>query len=54
MKISSIDIRLCRHDQPLMKDAEMRDGKKSDLEFIVITFETDEGLSSSTFGFAGR
>ena len=28
--------------------------KKSDLEFLVITFHTDEGLSSSTFGFAGR
>ncbi len=37
-----------------MKDSEMRDGKKSDLEFLVITFETDEGLSASTFGFAGR
>ena len=54
MKISNIEIRMCRHAQSLMKDTEMRDGKKSDLEFLVITFETDEGLSSSTFGFAGR
>ena len=37
-----------------MKDSEMRDGKKSELEFLVITFHTDEGLSTSTFGFAGR
>ena len=28
--------------------------KKSNLEFLVITFETDEDLSASTFGFAGR
>jgi L-alanine-DL-glutamate epimerase-like enolase superfamily enzyme len=54
MKISNIDIRLCRHSNSLMKDSEMRDGKKSELEFLVITFDTDEGLSASTFGFAGR
>ena len=54
MKISNIEIRMCRHKESAMKDSEMRDGKKSDLEFLVITFDTDEGLSSSTFGFAGR
>ena len=45
MKISNIDIRLC---------AQKNNEKKSDLEFLVITFETDEGLSASTFSFAGR
>ena len=54
MRIKDIEIRMCRHKEPVMKDSEMRDGKKSDLEFLVITFNTDEGLSSSTFGFAGR
>ena len=54
MKMKDIEIRMCRHKEPVMKDSEMRDGKKSDLEFLVITFHTDEGLSSSTFGFAGR
>ena len=54
MKITDIEIRMCRHNEPVMKDSEMRDGKKSDLEFLVITFNTDAGLSSSTFGFAGR
>ena len=54
MKITDIEIRMCRHKNSGMKDSEMRDGKKSDLEFLVITFYTDEGLSSSTFGFAGR
>ena len=29
----------------------MSDGKKSELEFLVITFHTDEGISTSTFGF---
>ena len=54
MKISDIEIRMCCHKETGMKDSEMRDGKKSDLEFLVIMFHTDEGLSSSTFGFAGR
>ena len=54
MKITDIEIRACRHRDPVMKDSEMRDGKKSDLEFLVITFHTNEGLSTSTFGFAGR
>ena len=54
MKIKDIEIRMCRHKESVMKDSEMRDGKKSDLEFLVITFHTDEGLTSSTFGFAGR
>jgi len=54
MKIKDIKIRMCRHKQPVMKNSEMRDGKKSDLEFLVITFETDSGLTASTFGFAGR
>ncbi len=54
MKITNIEIRMCRHANQVMKDSEMRDGKKSDLEFLVITFHTDEGLTSSTFGFAGR
>ena len=54
MKITNIEIRMCRHKQPLMQNSEMRDGKKSDLEFLVIKFDTDEGISASTFGFAGR
>ena len=54
MKITDIEIRACQHKDPVMKDSEMRDGKKSELEFLVITFHTDEGLSTSTFGFAGR
>ncbi len=54
MRISDIKIRLCKHDAPVMRDGEMRDGKRSDLEFLVLTFHTDEGVKADTFGFAGR
>ena len=54
MRISDIEIRLCRHQAAAMSDSEMRDGKRSDLEFLVVTAKTDEGLSAETFGFAGR
>jgi L-alanine-DL-glutamate epimerase-like enolase superfamily enzyme len=53
MKISEIDIRLCRHHSG-MTGGELRDGQGSELEFLVITFKTDEGLSASSFGYAGR
>ncbi len=54
MKITDIEIRLCKHSAPTMKDSEMRDGIRSDLEFLVITMKTDEGIQAETFGFAGR
>ena len=38
MKIKDIEIRMCRHKEAGMQDTQMRDGKKSDLEFLVITF----------------
>ena len=44
MKISDIEIRLCRH-QSGMTGGELRDGQGSELEFLVITMKTDEGLS---------
>ena len=34
MKIKDIEIRMCRHKEPVLKDTEMRDGKKSDLELF--------------------
>jgi len=37
MKISKIEIRSCRHKTPFMKDSEMRDGTRSDLEFLVLS-----------------
>lgn len=37
-----------------MHDQEMRGGLRSDLEFLVLTMRTDEGLEAAIFGFAGR
>lgn len=54
MRIAEIEIRLCRRPGPPMSDAELRDGRRSDLEFLVVTMTTDEGLKASTFGYAGR
>ena len=54
MKITDIEIRLCRHPAPAMPQAEMRGGTRSDLEFLVITAKTNEGLQAETFGFAGH
>ena len=54
MKITDIEIRLCKHATPAMKDSEMRDGIRSDLEFLVISMKTDAGIQADTFGFAGR
>lgn len=54
MHIKDVEIRLCRLQEPPMAASEMRGGVKSDLEFLVLTLKTDEGLEASTFGFAGR
>lgn len=54
MRISGIEIRMCALREPPMADSEMRDGRRSNLEFLVISMETDSGVSASTFGFAGR
>ena len=35
MNITDIEIRACRHNDPVMKDSEMRDGKKSELDFVI-------------------
>jgi L-alanine-DL-glutamate epimerase-like enolase superfamily enzyme len=54
MKITDIQIHVCRHKAPAMKNSEMRDGRRSDLEFLVVRMETDEGITGESFGFAGR
>lgn len=54
MRISSIEIRVCRNDRESMADSEMRAGGKSTFDFLVITLKTDEGVEGTSFGFAGR
>ena len=43
MKISSIDVRVCRNKREAMTDSEMRVGGKSTFDFLVISMKTDEG-----------
>jgi len=54
MRITSIEIRVCRNTRKAMADSEMRAGGKSDFDFLVITMKTDEGIEGTSFGFAGR
>ena len=54
MKISSIDVRVCRNKREAMTDSEMRVGGKSTFDFLVISMKTDEGVEGHSFAFAGR
>ena len=54
MKIGSIEIRVCRNKMQAMSDSEMRAGGRSEFDFLVVTIHTDEGISGTSFGFAGR
>jgi L-alanine-DL-glutamate epimerase-like enolase superfamily enzyme len=53
MKITDIEIRLCRHEESIMSDGELRDSHKSDLNFLIITMKTDAGVEGVSMGFAG-
>lgn len=54
MKISDVEIRLCRQSEGFHQDYGMRMGGPSGFEFLCITMRTDEGLEGHSFGFAGR
>ncbi len=54
MRITSIEIRVCRNTREVMSDSEMRAGGKSTFDFIVVSMRTDEGADGQSFGFAGR
>jgi L-alanine-DL-glutamate epimerase-like enolase superfamily enzyme len=53
MKITNIEIRLCRHDSA-PKGATLNTTTSSALEYLVISIHTDEGHSGHSFGFAGK
>ena len=53
MKITDIEIRLCKHQEDVMSATELRDSHKSDLHFLIITMKTDEGIDGVSMGFAG-
>lgn len=54
MKITSVDVRCCRRGAERFGDGAFRTGDFTGFEFLVVTLGTDEGLSASMFGFAGR
>ena len=53
MKISDIEIRLCKHAQEVMSATELRDTQRSDMHFLIITLKTDAGIDGVSMGFAG-
>ena len=54
MRIETIEIRLCKNRMQGMSDSSMRAAGRSDLDFLVVTMKTDEGIEGTSFGFAGR
>ena len=52
-KISEIEIRACLSTSHALQSNEMRQGTVSELNFVVLTMKTDDGLRTDTFGFAG-
>jgi L-alanine-DL-glutamate epimerase-like enolase superfamily enzyme len=52
--IKSIEVRACRNTRDAMSDGEMRTGGKSNFDFLVISMQTDSGITGRSFGFAGR
>ena len=53
MKITDIEIRLCKHQEQVMSAAELRDTQKSDMHFLIIALKTDAGIDGVSMGFAG-
>jgi len=54
LRIAEIDIRCCRWDGAEMPRDSLRHGAQGGLEFLVVTFRTDDGVEASCFGYAGR
>ncbi|CAH1652535.1 L-alanine-DL-glutamate epimerase-like enolase superfamily enzyme [Hyphomicrobiales bacterium] len=54
MKISDVEVRCCRRLPDAFDAGAFRTGDFSAFQFLAVTMKTDEGLSATTFGFAGR
>lgn len=54
MRITSIEIRVCRNTRQEMLNSEMRSGGRSNFDFLVVTMKTDADIVGTSFGFAGR
>ena len=53
MKITDIEIRLCKHEEEVMSAGELRDSHRSDMHFLIITLKTDAGIDGHSMAFAG-
>lgn len=53
MKITDIEIRLCKHREEVMSENELRDSHRSDLNFLIISMRTDADVVGVSMGFAG-
>lgn len=54
MKITDIEIRVCKNRHSTIDQNALRSSGKSDLDYLVITLKTDEGFEGTSFGFAGK
>jgi L-alanine-DL-glutamate epimerase-like enolase superfamily enzyme len=54
MKIASVDVRCCRRRPGGFAREAFRTGDFNNFEFLVVTMTTDDGVSATAFGFAGR
>lgn len=54
MKITEVEVRCCRRKPDHFDEAAFRTGDFAAFQFLVVTLQTDSGLSATTFGFAGR
>ena len=53
MKITDVEIRVCKPQLPVMQAGELRESPQSELEFILVTLKTDAGIDGVSMGFAG-
>ncbi|WP_366655688.1 enolase C-terminal domain-like protein [Fodinicurvata sp. EGI_FJ10296] len=54
MKISSIEVRACRRAPDGLTATSLRSDDFQGFQYTVVTMKTDDGLSASMLGFAGR
>jgi L-alanine-DL-glutamate epimerase-like enolase superfamily enzyme len=52
MRITDVEIRVCRAERPNFAADRLRDSYAATFEFLVITLHTDAGVSGTSFGFA--
>ena len=54
MRIAAVEVRCCRRPADRFVQSSLRTSDFKGFEFLVVTLRTDDGLSASMFGFAGR